>query len=224
MAKLNHKDILIAYTGATIASVTTGLVGSYIWSKFGYDVDTSLVVSSAWLLTVGVPSVGVSTKTLWERLGQKETATVKAIGRNSGGRRAIPFQANGRQGNIFLSSIPWLKSQDFRSQTEDDKPDLPTVFEAQIEGNSYSITLPELEDFLRIVWRRQRAGNEHPLSRPYFTKQNRPRLKRLEYQTRINILLSCNGLILDRDKRRSGRLAVSPTLAIRAIDHQFQLA
>lgn len=221
MTKLSLKDIMIVYSSATFASVTTGLVGSYIWSKFGYDVDVGMVVGSTWLLTVGVPSVLVSASTLKEKLGERKDNTVRAIGGQQG-RRAIPFQANGRQSHIFLSSIPMVGTL-FNSRP-DTRPeaDISTIFQSEIDGNSYSVTVDELEIFLRTAWRKQRVG-EHGLARNYWTKRHRPRLRPLEYYCRLNVLLACDGLILDRSKRRSGRLAVSPQLAIKALQGRFDL-
>lgn len=218
MAKLNLKDIMTIYGAATFASISTGLVGSYVWSKFDYNVDYGLVVSSTWLLTVGVPSVLVSASTLKEKLGERRENTVRAIGGQQN-RRAIPMTANGRQSHIFLSSIPFLKYQPEQPQVE---AELPTVFQCEIDGNGYSITTDELETFIRTAWKRQRAGNAG-LSRPYWTRQHKPRLKPLEYYCRLNVLLTCNGLILDRSKRRSGRLSVSPALAIKALQGQYSL-
>lgn len=221
MAKLNLKDIMIVYGSATFASITTGLVGGYIWSKFGYDVDYGLVVSSTWLLTVGVPSVLVSAATLKEKLGEKRENTVRAIGGQTG-RRAIPFTTNGRQSHVFLSSIPVVGAL-FDTQPQPQiETELPTIFQCEIDGNGYSVTANELETFIRTAWKRQRYGDA-AFSRPYWTRRHRPRLKPLEYYTRLNVLLACNGLVLDRSKRRSGRLAVSPALAIKALQGQYSL-
>lgn len=219
MARLNPKQIATAYAGATVASVSTSLVGSFIWQRLGgVEVDTALIVSSAWFLTVGIPSVIVSAESLRHTLGEKSPNTVTAIG---GGRhrRAIPFSINGRQSHVFLSAIPWLKSQEDTTQPQ---IELPTIFTAIVDDTSHSVTVDELEHFLRGAWRRQRLG-EAPFSRPFWTRQSRPRLKPLEYYARLNVLLSVEGLILDRQKRRSGKLSVPPMMAIKALQSQFSL-
>ncbi len=214
--KLNLKDLSIAYGAASLAAVTTGYVAGLLWSHIGGDTDYGLIVGSTWLFTVGVPSVLVSMDTLRKRLGQERPNTITAIGRQH--RRGIPFSHNGRQSHVFLSMLP-IVGHNF---DPDPGPDLPMIFTATIDDNDYSVTVDELEQFVRTAWKRQRQG-ESPFSRPYFTRQHRPRLKPGEYYARINILSSCNGLVLDRAKSRSGRLSVSPGLAIKALQAQFSL-
>lgn len=216
MAKLNLRDISIAYAGATVTSLTTAAVGSYVWSKFGYDVDYSLTISATWLLTVGVPSTIVAAETLRRKLGEHQPTTVSAAGGGRSWGRSIPVNANGKASHLFLSSIPWL------AQPEPAAELLPSVFTVKIDDSSYSVSLPEIEEFLRTGWKRQRRG-ETAFSRPYWTRQHRPRLNRLEYETRLSILLSVPNLILDRSQRRSGRLAVPPMAAVKALQGQFAL-
>lgn len=226
MGKLDLRQLGIAYTGATVASVSTGLVGSYVWSKFGYDVDYGLVVASSWLLTVGVPSLIVSMETLRRTLGERKPVTV-TVGGDRRGRRAIPVTANGKPSHVFLSSIPWLRLPEGEvgagssSQAGGGDP-LPQTFTVEVEGNNYSVTIDEVETFVRGAWRRQLRGAA-AFSRPYWTREHRPRLKPIEYYTRLNVLLSCTGLVLDRGPRRSGRLAVPPATAVKALQGQFAL-
>ncbi len=220
MAKLNFKDISIAYAGATVASVSTGLVGSYVWSKFGYDVDVGLVVSSAWLLTVGVPSTLVAAETLRRKLGEGQPIIIRAAGGSRGRGRAIPVTSNGRKTHVFLSIMPLLGFQPKIAQTN--QAESPDTFTVSVDENTYSVTSDEIESFLRVGWQRQRSGN-FAFSRVYWTRQHRPRLKPLEYYTRLNVLLSYEGMILDRGKRRSGRLAYPPLAAIKALQGQFSL-
>ena len=219
MAKLNLRDISIAYAGATVASVSTAAVGCYVWSRLGgVDVDVGLVVSSAWLLTVGVPSTLVGAETLRRKLGEHQPTKVSAVG-GGRGQRAIPVTANGRASHIFMSIMPRLKLQSNIPQPDMIAPDMFTV---SVDQNSYSVTVNEIEDFLRICWKRQRSG-AYPFPRSYWTRIHRPRLKPLEYYARLNVLLSVDGLILDRSKRRSGRLAVPPMATIKVLQGHFSL-
>ncbi len=222
MTRLNFRDIATIYAAATFTSISTAAVGGYLWEHIGGNTDFGLIIGGAWILSVGLPSTLVSMETLRKRLGEKSPNTVSAAGGSSrAGRRSIPFSANGRQSHVFLSSIPWLSRLN-ESQPEVEEIELPTIFTSTVDDNDYSVTIDELETFIRTAWRRQRIG-ENGLSRPFWTRQHQPRLKPLEYYSRLNVLLSCNGLILDRGKRRSGRLAVSPGLAIKALQSQFSL-
>jgi hypothetical protein len=223
MAKLDLRDISIAYAGATAASVSTAVAGSYVWSKFGYDVDYGLVISSAWLLTVGVPSCLVSMETLRRKLGEKQQTTVSAVaGSGRIGNRSIPvYSGIEKRAHMFMSSISLLRPQ-LDPQPYSQPIDLPDTFTVNIDDNSYSVTVGEIEAFLRGAWNRQRRGDP-AFSRPYWTRQARPRLKPIEYYARLNVLMSVPDLILDRSKRRSGRLAVPPLTAVKALQGQFSL-
>ncbi len=92
-------------------------------------------------------------------------------------------------------------------------------FMVEIDGIGYTVLWPEMEDFVRGIWARQRVGKPG-MSRPYWTTQYRPPLTTREYNARINVLLGVNGLILDRGQGRSGRLSVSPLLALKELKWQ----
>lgn len=218
MAKLNLRDISVMYGAVSFTSVMSASVLGYLWEHMGGNTDYVLAIGGA-LLVVNIPSTLVGLETLRKKLGERQQNTVRAIGGHQN-RRAIPFGANGKQSHIFMSILPWMKPQpEMDSQPEFD---LPTIFTSTIDGNDYSVTLPEIETFVRTAWRKQRIG-EAGLSRPYWTRRHQPRLRPLEYYTRLNILLSCSGLVLDRSQRRSGRLSVPPALAIKALQSQFSL-
>ena len=172
-------------------------------------------------MTVGIPSTLVAAETLRQKLGESRAITIKASSGSSPVQsRSIRVRgAVERSGHLFLSSIIWPNHQ---QSAPTKTPELPDIFTVTIEDNEHSVTLDEIETFTRKAWNRQRAGKAG-LSRTYWTRQHRPRLRPLENYTRVNVLLSVNGLILDRSKRRSGRLGVSPLIAIQALQKQFSL-
>ena len=60
-----------------------------------------------------------------------------------------------------------------------------------------------------MAWRRQ-VQLKSPFSRRYWTRQRRPRLKTLQYNTMMILMMSLNGLVVNRDEGRSGILTLSP--------------
>lgn len=217
--KLNAQQIAIGYGVASLASITTGLVGGYLWGHLGGHTDYVLAVGGTWLLTVGLPSVAASAESLRRVLGRQAAPSIHAS--NRAGGRTIPLTVDGRTTSLFLSSLLWF-NQTHRSQDEL-SPLLPEQFTVTVEGVPYTLSLPQIEAFLYHAWRRQRA-RQPGLSRAYWTVERRPdRLSRHLYDALMTLLCSVDGLVLDRGERRSGRLAVPPQLSLQAIQGTFSL-
>jgi len=214
MAKLNLEQVAIGYGAASLTSISTGLVGGYLWQHWGGQTDYVVTVGVTWLITVGVPSVLISAESLRRILGQREGLSISASSRVL--RRSIPLTVNGRASALFLSSVSWLKP----GGVDDQAPAaayLPDQFAVTVDGLPYTLQLPQIQDFLYIAWRRQRAGLPG-LSRSYWTEERRPeRLSRQLYDALMVLLSSVEGLIIDRGERRSGRLSAPPQLSIKAI-------
>jgi len=204
MPRLNLSDVTIAYGAGTVASITTGFVTGWLWEHWGGHTDYTTTIGLTWLAVVGIPSCLVAADTIKEKLGQRPgnyVASSRALS------RVIPVNHAQGSTNVFMSLIGW---------SDDQKRDMADSYTVSIAGSAFTLTEVEIEDFLAGAWRRQRAG--HPgLSRQYWTSQHRPRLRRLEYQARLELISSVQGLVLDREERRSGRLALPPKLALQAI-------
>ncbi len=210
MAKnVNAKDIAILELWSTGLAVSVGATYSFILRELHYsNVNPWLNMA----LLFAIPHTGLlfgAHHKLRQSLNLK--SGIEIIGNSFSKRtgRKIPFSANGKDGNILMSSIPWLNSDNI------EEPETES-FTVRIGDIDYTVTLAEMESFIRAAWNRQRAGTSG-LSRTYWTRDRRPRLKTLEYNARMIILSSVPGLILDRSQGRSGRLAISPLLAMEAL-------
>ncbi len=203
--KINAENIKVLFLSTTVMSSAIGAIGSYPLHVLYPHLNVNVLFNIGMLFCiVHTPLAFAAQDSLRQEFGLKWP--IKIIGNSfSSGRtkRKIPFNANGKDGNIFMSTIPFL---------ETNQPELES-FTVQIDNVEYTVSLIEMESFVRVAWNRQRAG-KLGLSRTYWTKRRRPRLKTLEYNARMNILLSIPGLILDRGQGRSGRLANSPLLTI----------
>lgn len=214
--KLNANDILIAYSAGTFTSIVTAGVGGYVWQNMGGHTDFDIIVPGMWLLTVGIPSTLVSMDLIKNKLGQKLGTSVTSISNrpNRSGRK-IPFTANGQTSNVFMSAIQTLKFKP--DDVDDDQHELPETFVIIVGSVSYTIMINELDDFLRVVWRRQRNGN-NGLSRKYWLTDRRPdRMKRTQYDALMTLILTVDGLVLDRTQNRSGRIVFPPQMAIKMV-------
>ncbi len=211
--KINAKNIVILELWSTGLAVTVGATYSFIFRELHYsNVNTWFNIA----LLFAVPHTGLLFGAHHKlRQGLDLKSGVEVVGQSLGRKgRKIPFRANGQDRDIFMSVIPWINS------TSD--LELPRLdnFKVTIDDIDYTVSTSEMESFVRTAWHRQRNGKPG-LSRPYWTQQHRPRLKTLEYNARMDILLVTPGLVLDRSQGRSGRLANSPLLTIEALDSLF---
>ncbi len=199
MAKpVNVRDIVKIELYSTGLSIAVGITGSYIFREFQYS-NVNPWLNMALLFTV--PHVGLllgANRKLRQLLDFD--SSIEIIGQSFARKgRKIPFKADGKnQSDIFMFSI----GNDTSQAVEIDSITISD------EGNNYTTSLPDLEYFIRKGWSRQQR-NLSAFARRYWTKDER--LSTIEYQTRMNILLSVNGLIIDRGDRRSGRYAIPPS-------------
>ncbi len=216
MAKtINVRNIMILELWSTGLAIAVGVTGSYILHEFQYS-NVNPWLNIALLFTA--PHAGLllgAHHKLRQELDYK--SGIEIVGQSLARKgRKIPFKADGRNRDIFMFSIPWNSS---KPNTESLKLD---SFKVIIDDIDYTVSLSDMESFIRTAWHKQRNGKPG-LSRPYWTKEHRPRLKTLEYNARMDILLSIPGVILDRSQGRSGRLANSPLLTIDALVSLFAL-
>lgn len=224
VAKLNFKQISIAYTGASFASVTCGAVIAGLWDTLGGDPNYSLMIGGTWLVVVGLPSMAVASDSLLKSLGRRSPITISTRGGHSQGRK-VPINYREGQSHLFLSALPRLKHHDKTDLMVEADPiptvEIPQIFTVDMDGFCYEVPITDLRDFLYKAWARQRVGKPG-FSRNYWMKDHRPKkLDRQQYDAMIAILSSVNGLLLNRDQRRSGRLALPPEATIRAIQGQL---
>jgi hypothetical protein len=198
--KTNFNDVAIAYLGGSVASVATGLVGSYLLVKAGYRVDVGSTVAATWLTTIGVPSCLVFGRSIARSLGERDPYRI-SVQSSTKLQRSIPWNVGGSARHVFAFAFP-------------DGPRMAS----EIETNAFTVNLGsgpitlahnEVEDFLRATWRRQLSGKAG-LSRRYHCTTRRPRLEPVTYNAMIVLLLSVDGLVIDRGERRSGKLALPP--------------
>ena len=205
--KLSFKQISIAWTGATFATVTTGGV-------FAGLMDWPIIYTAgwAWFGVVGVSSMIAATDTLSKTLGKKEPTTVSVINGSNRGRKTPINYANGRRSHVYLSELilPWLKPEPSEVAA------MPKQFPVFTNGKYVTVTLEEMDYFIRKASNVERAGRRSGLSRDYWTTIHNPRFRRDMYDARIKVLESCQ-LIADREAKRSGRLILPPGQAIKTL-------
>src|SRR3972149_2998728 len=105
MAKLNLKQVAIGYGAASLTSISTGLVGGYLWQHLGGQTDYVVIVGATWLITVGVPSVLISAESLRRILGQRVGSAQAAGARFLVDAPAERVDIGGAA--VFLSSVSW---------------------------------------------------------------------------------------------------------------------
>jgi hypothetical protein len=211
MAKLDAKQITIAYVGATGATVATGAVAAGLWNYAGGEASYVVWCGVPWLVVVGVPSVKVASDALMTTLGLKQTTKI-TINRNRNAR-SIPFTAAGSTKDLFMSVLPGVSLDG--KKTVSPEPAVPDTFEVTRNGTEYEIPLPTVEDFLYAAWRRQRSGGAG-ISREYHTRTRRPALQETIYEC-IIILVGQARLIANRTRGRSGQLIFPPQESIQRL-------
>jgi hypothetical protein len=204
--KLSAKNILI------LTGTTMGLSASMSLSV-AYLTDGPFWTIFACVNTLGnLPLLLSSSDALRQELGLR--SPIQIIG-NGGKRtfgRRIPVNSANETKDIFMQT---LRLSPGTEQEYEPVAEIETI-SIWYDENEYTLTLPELEEFIYVAWRRQSQA-KNAFSRHYWTKQRRPRLKTLDYNLRVWALMSCNGLVIDRSEGRSGRLAVPPKEAIQII-------
>jgi hypothetical protein len=203
--KLSAKNILI------LTGTTAGL-GVSVSLGLSYIMEWPAAWTVALVNTIAnTPLLLASSDALRQELGLRSPIQIVGGSRRAFGRK-IPINVDGKQSNIFMQT---LKIAPGLPQQEHEPVQIDTI-SVWYDDNEYTLTVPELEEFIYVAWRRQ-SQNKNGFSRQYWTKQRRPRLKTLDYNIRMWALMSCAGLIIDRSEGRSGRMSVGPKEAIQII-------
>jgi hypothetical protein len=206
------KKRLSAKNIAILAGTTTGL-GVSVSLGISYIMEWPTTWTIALVNTIAnTPLLLASSDALRQELGLRSPIQIIGNGSKRAFGRKIPINVEGKQSNIFMQTLSLasgLPKQEYEPATID-------TVSVWYDENEYTLTIPELEEFIYVVWRRQ-GQKKNGFSRSYWTKQRRPRLKTLEYNVRMWLLVSCDGLTVDRSEGRSGRLAVPPDEAIKII-------
>ncbi len=175
-----------------------------------------LAVIGVWLLFVGAPSlVGASValldllgiKVKWSRLLQRRHGKAQSRLR-PGNPRSIPV--NGRLITLGYNApaIPALSPPLQNNEAI-------TVREVEIEAGECVISHERIAAFLRTSWARQRRG-KWGVSRSWWVEQT-GQFEREEYEVLVNTLVA-HGIIRGRKTGYSGKLALSPALALHQLE------
>ncbi len=202
--KINAKNIVVLGLSGTVLGTAFGAISTYPLQVFWpHSQVNGLLNITLVLCSLYGPLAYSAFDSLRHELGYKSPTSI--IGQSLGGkRRKIPFKANGQDKDIFMFSVD-------NEANEVVEMDSITV---SVNDNNYTTSLSDLEYFIRKGWARQRQRLS-AFSRRYWMKNER--LSTVEYQARMSILLSIDGLIVDRGERRSGRLAIPPSATMEAI-------
>jgi hypothetical protein len=212
--KINAKNVATLAASTTLLSATFGIVGSYVLSKMypHNQIDTGFLTGLSWM-TFHTPVIFAATDSLRHELGLKSPVFIKGISARGSGRKiTVNYGNDGNKAkDIFLSVLP--------IDVKDTAEEL-TAITVTMDETDYTILLSEIEDFIRIAWGKQRQGKSG-LSRNYWTKTHRPRMKTLDYNIMIFAL---QPIIVDRKKGKSGKLLDSPLIAIERVKNLYQPA
>lgn len=211
-SKFNLKEATEAYIFTTAISIPLGGAIAYLIGIATEMRDHYIVtIVLCWLGIAGWASAKTAREMLLRALGYRDAPKLSVSSGSSG--RKVPINYASGTKHTYLSDIAALwKPQE---QVTFDPPALPMTFTVLVDGLDHTVTLDEIDYFIRKVWALQRLG-KNGLSRKYWTRTHKPALDRLHYDTRVNLLLMA-GIIVDRGDKRSGRLAVPPNKALDAI-------
>lgn len=219
--RLDYKQMTTAYVGASICSVAAGTVSAALWDKLSGQADYGLWIGGAWLVVVGVPSMVVASDTLLQILGKRAGISVRQNSGQYQGRKVPINYGQGRQGHLFLSTMPLIGKRG-ADELEPALPiELPQSFTVTIESIPYTIPVSDLRDFVHKAWARQRVGKPG-FSRNYWTKTHKPKLDKTQYAATMAILSQIEGIVINRTQGRSGRLAVPPEACIKMLQGVIQ--
>ncbi len=208
--KVSATNVIKLSGTTTVLSLGVGASGSFLLSNWYPNISVSTCMTWAWIVPHFYILVA-AVDTLREELGFRSPARIVGNwGKRTFGRR-IPVNAGDKSTDIFMQVLP------FTTTKNQDVVELETIT-VWYNDTSYTITIPELEEFLYVAWRRQ-SQEKSPFSRDYWTRQRRPRLKTLEYNLRMTVLISVDGLVIDRGERRSGKLTLEPRTALERVQN-----
>ncbi len=211
--RINATNCVKLIGATSLLSIGVGVSGSFIMSGLypRDNISTLGCIAVSWFIPHSL-ILFAAVDSLREELGFR--APTKIVGNWAGIklRRKIPVTSENSKKIIFMHALP------FGSKSiPDESTELQTISIWYNEIN-YTLTLPDLEEFLFIAWRRQ-TQKKAPFSRRYWTQQRRPSLTTLEYNVRLKLLTTISGLIIDRSEARSGHLAISPRMALDLIQN-----
>ncbi len=213
--KIDASNIIKLSGATTVLSLAVGASSSYLLAAMypRHEISTigcmiiSWTIPHSYILIAGIDS-------LREELGIKSPIQISGNwGSRSLGRK-IPIRSGDKESNIFMKALPFTSIIETENE---DPPELQTV-SMQYDDNWHTVTIPELEEFLHVAWRRQ-SQNKAPFSREYWTKVRRPRKKTLQYNILMTILCAIPNLVIDREERRSGRMSIEPRMALELIQN-----
>lgn len=208
MKKYHPRTISVLFVFASLLTVLAGWVIGALYRHWSGDrPDYWSIIGLTWLVMVGAPALFVSREGLLTMLGQRKPPGVTANTPSLSGRE-IPVHGVGGDRSVFMSVLGWFQS----SPAPEPISPAPLSYTVTLDGLAYTVTHGEIEEFLNIAWRKQGQG-QAGFSRTYWTRKRRPALKREQYEARMRLIESA-GLVIDRDERRSGRMACSPSKAL----------
>ncbi len=149
-----------------------------------------------------------------QELGLKSPIDIAGSWAGRPGRK-IKINAGDKSKNIFMKMLP----APAQPKQIKDVWQLETIL-VTMDGQSYQVPLSKVEEFIYGAYSRQRQG-KYGLSRRYWIQERTVCLNPQGYKLMMTILENVPGLIINRDERKSGYLAISPKKAIELIQSAF---
>lgn len=222
MARIDPLDVATTYVVGAIGGAAIGYLGYEALRAVGYYPDLWRTIAMVDAAIIGSTSVAVFGDGLRNIMKIKKATTIEAT---TGGR---PVPVNLAQGktHVFLSALTGRVGQGGEAPPANlpPIPEMFTVYNCHVPGQDpadVQLDLPTIETFLHRAWGRQ-GDKRPPFSRRYWTEERRPPLDRAVYYGILTLLLS-HGLIANRGERRSGRLILQPSTALRHLKYSYGL-
>jgi hypothetical protein len=196
--------VILAYAAASVVVLPLAAVGAWIADRWGVAITIWDVAAPVWLLAVGIPSVGWAAGSLSRILGVRPVPMLHV-----GSWRNIPI------GGVIGDVARYV----FSAPAGVTPASLPIAEQLTLVCGDHVFTEAEVSDFLRIVWRRQRAG-KHGLARSYWV--DALDWDRERYDALCLALEGC-GIVTSRKPGAAGKLNVPPLTALHDLRHRVSI-
>jgi hypothetical protein len=222
MARIDPLDVATTYAVGAIGGAAIGYLGYEALRAVGYYPELWRTIAMVDAAIIGSTSVAVFSDGLRNIMKIRKATTIEA----TTGGRAVPVNLARGTAHIFLSALTG-KAAGQGGDPPPDLPEIPQMFVVRscpVPGQDpadVQLDLPTVETFLHRAWDRQ-GSKRPPFSRRYWTQQRRPPLDAPMYYGLLTLLLA-HGLIANRGERRSGRLILQPSTALRHLKYSYGL-
>lgn len=222
MARIDPMDVATTYAVGGIGGAAIGYLGYEALRFIGYYPDLWRTIAVVDAAIIGSTSLAVFGDGLRNIMRIKRATTIEA---RQGGR-AVPVNLPTRTTHVFLSALTGGKVGQGEPAPADLEPipDVFTVYNCVVPGQEpadVQLDLPTVETFLHRAYGRQ-WDRRPPFSRRYWTQERRPPLDTSAYYAVLTLLVA-HGLIVNRGERRSGKLLLQPSTALRHLKYSYGL-